>query len=126
MVGGAFSHGFTPDGAAAFTRLAGGADQGGADLPVADGFDMHGDFGTGWWIVMMLGMILFWGLVPAAIVWVVRELTHSRAANAASEIPIAVLDRRLASGEITPEEYRERKALLDEQPSGDHTPPAHD
>lgn len=99
MVGGAFSHGFTPDGAAAFTRLAGGADQGGADLPVADGFDMHGEFGTGWWIVMMLGMILFWGLVIAAIVWVVRELTHSRAANAASEIPIAVLDRRLASGD---------------------------
>lgn len=43
-----------------------------------------------------------------------------------SETATAVLDRRLASGEITPEEYRERKALLAEQPSGDHTPPARD
>ena len=95
-------------------------------LPLADGFDMHGDFGTGWWIVMMLGMILFWGLVIAAIVWVVRELTHTRATHAASETPTAVLDRRLASGEITTEEYRERKALLAEQPAGDHTPPIRD
>jgi putative membrane protein len=91
-------------------------------LPLADGFDMHGDFSTGWWIVMVLGMLLFWGLLIAAIVWVVRGLTQGRAAQTASETATAVLDRRLASGEITPEEYRERKALLAEQPAGEHTP----
>jgi putative membrane protein len=95
-------------------------------LLLADGFHMDGDFGAGWWIVMMLGMILFWGLVIAAIVWVVRELTHSRAAHAASETATALLDRRLASGEITTEEYRERKALMAEQPAGEHTPPIRD
>jgi putative membrane protein len=95
-------------------------------LLLADGFHMDGDFGAGWWIVMMLGMILFWGLVIAAIVWVVRELTHSRAAHAASETAAALLDRRLASGEITTEEYRERTALLAERAAGDPTPPIRD
>ena len=87
-----------------------------SSLLLADGFDMHGDFGAGWWIVMMLGMILFWGLIVAAIVWVVREVTQSRAAHAASETASAMLDRRLASGEITTEEYGERKALLAGEP----------
>ncbi len=34
---------------------------------LADGFDMHGDYGAGWWIAMMLGMLVFWGLVIGAI-----------------------------------------------------------
>jgi putative membrane protein len=83
---------------------------------LADGFDMHSDFGPGWWIVMMLGMLLFWGLIIAAVVWVVRELTHSRATRAGVETPNALLDRRFASGEISAEEYRERKAVLGGEP----------
>jgi putative membrane protein len=88
-------------------------------LPLADGFDMHGDFGAGWWIVMMLGMLLFWGLVIAAIVWVVRELSQSRSVHAGIDSPLALLDRRFASGEISAEEYRERRAVL----SGESEPP---
>jgi putative membrane protein len=81
-------------------------------LVLADGIDMHGDFGTGWWIAMMLGMLLFWGLVIAAIVWVVRELSSHQAARADRESPTALLDRRFAAGEISASEYRERKAVL--------------
>jgi putative membrane protein len=88
-------------------------------LPFADGFDMHGDFGAGWWIVMMLGMLLFWGLVIAAIVWVVRELSSHRTTHADLQTPMALLDRRFAGGEISSEEYRERKAVL----SGESEPP---
>jgi putative membrane protein len=75
-------------------------------------FDMHGDFSTGWWIVMMLGMVVFWALIIAGVVWVVRELVRSRAAQAGVESPTALLDRRFASGEISADEYRERKAVL--------------
>lgn len=91
-----------------------------APFLLADGFDMHGDFGAGWWIVMMLGMLLFWGLIIVAVVWVVRELTRSRATHAGLETPSALLDRRFASGEISADEYRERKAVL----AGESQPPA--
>ena len=73
---------------------------------------MHGDFSTGWWIVMMLGMVVFWALIIAGVVWVARELVRSRAAQAGVESPAALLDRRFASGEISADEYRERKAVL--------------
>lgn len=74
---------------------------------VADMWGMHGDVGTGWWIVMTLGMVLFWGSVIALVVWVVRG-----GGARAAEDPKAILDRRLASGEITPEEYEQRRNML--------------
>ena len=77
---------------------------------------MHGDFGSGWWIVMMLGMLLFWGLIIAAVVWAVRELRHSRGRDAGLKTPSALLDHRFASGEISADEYRERKAVLAGEP----------
>jgi putative membrane protein len=83
---------------------------------VADGFDMHGDFGSGWWIVMMLGMIVFWGLIVAGVVWVVRELVRGRTAHAELDTPMSLLDRRFAAGEISAAEYRERKAVLAGEP----------
>ena len=89
---------------------------------LADGFDMHGDFGAGWWIVMMLGMIVFWGLIIAAVVWLVRALSHSRSAHAGLETPSALLDRRFASGEISADEYRERKTVLAGESQHPETP----
>lgn len=32
----------------------------------------------GWWIVMMVGMFLFWTVAVLAIVWLVRELAPRR------------------------------------------------
>jgi putative membrane protein len=76
------------------------------------GFDSHmGDWGAGWWILMAAMMVVFWGLVILGIVWVIRSLgpgrPHQHAATA-----LDLLDQRLASGEITPKEYRERRDLL--------------
>ncbi len=86
-------------------------------LPLADGFDMHGDFGTGWWIAMLVAMILVWGLIIAAVVWVVLELAQGRrTGNAGAESAIALLDRRFAAGEISAQEYRDRRAVLGGQP----------
>lgn len=77
----------------------------------ADTWGMHdGDIGTGWMIVMMLGMVLFWGLVVVGIVWLLREaIGHGRGPSAD---PLAILDRRLAEGQISIEEYEQRKKTL--------------
>ncbi len=79
-------------------------------LVLADSGDMH-DWDGGWWIVMALGMILFWALVVAGIVWIVREVCGHRHGGV-GKTSIEVLDERLAHGEISVEEYEERRALL--------------
>lgn len=73
----------------------------------------HMDFDGGWWIVMGIGMILFWGLVIFGIVWLVRELSdRPRRTDPAGPDPTQILDRRLAEGEISVEEYEERRRTL--------------
>ena len=74
-----------------------------------------GDWGGGWWVLMAFLMVAFWGLVIVGIVWLVRSLgwgQHDQRGTSAIEL----LDRRLASGEISPEEYRERRAVLRGEP----------
>lgn len=79
----------------------------------------HGDVGIGWWIVMMLGMIVFWGAIIALIVWLLRgggiDLRRRP-----PEDPHEILKRRLADGSITVEEYEQRRAALDA--SATHAP----
>ena len=86
-------------------------------LMLADGghMDMDWDLGDGGWIVMMLGMLLFWALVIFGIVWIVRETGRHGGHPPPDHDPVAILDRRFAEGAISPEEYRERRALLSEQ-----------
>jgi putative membrane protein len=79
-------------------------------LVIAETWDMH-DWGAGWWIVMMLGMLVFWALVIVGIVWVVRELGGGRSERD-RESPVDVLQRRLAEGDISVEEYERRRQAL--------------
>lgn len=84
-------------------------------LTIADTFDWHhGDTGVGWWILMMLGMVIFWGLVIYGVVWLVR----GAASPAPRETPAEILQRRLARGEISVEEYERRRALLEADAEG--------
>jgi putative membrane protein len=78
---------------------------------IADNWDMH-DTGAGWWVVMMIGMLTFWGLVIAGAVWLVRELSGRRP-DQGSEPPLDVLQRRLAEGDISVEEYERRRETLE-------------
>jgi putative membrane protein len=85
---------------------------GAAALLADSGFGGHMDnWGAGWWILMMVLMAAFWALVILGVVWLVRSVgwdhRHHPGASA-----IEVLDRRLAHGEISPDEYRERRAVL--------------
>ena len=63
-------------------------------------------WGAGNWLLMGFGMVVFWALLVAVIVWLVRSCgTRPSAVSSAREI----LDERYARGEITDEEYRARR-----------------
>jgi putative membrane protein len=74
-------------------------------------FYMHG-IGWGWWFLMSVGMVAFWALVIWAIVALVRGTSPAPPEKDADR-PLDILQRRLAHGEITPEEYEQlRDALI--------------
>jgi putative membrane protein len=80
-------------------------------LVVAQSDDWHHmDFDDGGWFLMAALMLAFWALVVVGIVWLVRELSGSR--HPRSDDPQQILERRLASGEITVQEYEERREHL--------------
>jgi putative membrane protein len=74
---------------------------------------MH-DIGWGWWLLMSVGMVGFWALVIWGIVALARGGTsglHSPKEEA--DRPLDILQRRLARGEISVEEYEQlRDALI--------------
>ncbi len=60
--------------------------------------------GTGWdWFWMSAMMVVFWGLIAAAIVAVVRSL----GSRPTSDVP-SILAERYARGEIGADEYHRR------------------
>jgi putative membrane protein len=74
---------------------------------------MH-NAGWGWWVLMSVGMVAFWALVVYGIVWLARG-TPNRSPAEPPEPPMTVLDRRLAAGELTVQEYEQRRdALLED------------
>lgn len=80
-------------------------------LPLADMWGVHdGDVGAGWMIVMMLGMIVFWSAVAVGVFWLLREALGRRRGGDAD--PVAILDRRLAEGQLSVEEYEQRKKTI--------------
>jgi putative membrane protein len=82
-----------------------------AAMQLADsGWNGHmSDWGPGWWIVMGLMMLAFWGLLIAGVVWLIRYLPHGRHREPTA---LQLLERRLALGEISVEEYEERRRAL--------------
>jgi len=71
-------------------------------------------YGMGWvmWMVMGVGTIAFW----AVVVLVVRSLLPGRNPRqdtpAARPEPLTLLKEGLARGEVTPEEYEQRRRLI--------------
>lgn len=69
---------------------------------------MWGYYGGWSWLWMAVMMILLWSGIIAVAVFAIRAFAAPRAGDQA----LAVLRRRLASGEITQEEFENtRKAL---------------
>jgi putative membrane protein len=72
-----------------------------------------GHMDGGWWIVMMLGMVIFWGLVIALGIWLLRGGAIRNRASAQERLtPLETLDHRFAEGSITADEYHERREIL--------------
>ncbi len=63
----------------------------------------------GWWMVMGgIWMFVFWAAVIGLIAWGIRSFTR----RDERETPVEILQKRLARGEITPEQYQQLKAQL--------------
>ena len=89
-----------------------------AIMPLADTWGMHGDdVGWGWMALMMAVMVLFWGAVIVAIVWLVRSVVRGGSAPSAEtpvsrETAVQILERRFAEGALTLEDYHARREVL--------------
>lgn len=74
---------------------------------------MMGYYGAGmagWmWIIDALVTIVFWGGLIALGVWLFRRVTGERVRGDSAE---EILKRRLAAGEITPEEFERLRNTL--------------
>ena len=74
-------------------------------------------WGSGWEVLMIIAMPALWALVFYGIVWLVRNGTrtgHPAGPPVAQrDTPIEILERRLANGELTVLEYRERREALE-------------
>jgi putative membrane protein len=84
----------------------------GALLPLADGWH-HDGWGGPWFLLFPL----FWVIVILGIIWLVRGAPpwrRSRSGAPRVETGIDVLERRFAEGGISADEYRERRAVLEE------------
>ena len=68
--------------------------------------------GMGTWGGMGVGMLLFWGLVIALIVFVVRSLGNDTA-RGGDKTPIQMLKERYARGEIGKDEFEQKKRDLE-------------
>ena len=75
-----------------------------------------GGWSAGGWVLMSVGMLLFWALVIFGIVWLVRASGEHRGFEDREEshesTPIEALDRSLAEGKIDVEDYEERRRVL--------------
>jgi len=87
---------------------AGGA--GWAASAAVDADEDHDDghmwgWGVGWWwLVMPIGMIIFWGGVIALIVWAIRQFSEGRGGGGSA---IEIARGRYARGEISREEFEQ-------------------
>ena len=76
----------------------------------------HGAWGAGDWLAMSLTMVVFWGLLIALVVWLVRsygdEQTRTSEPRTGTERADEVLAERFARGEIDEEEFIARRDTL--------------
>lgn len=67
-------------------------------------------YNDGWnWIWMAAMMLVFWTAIFLAAIWAARALARPRPGQ---EDAMATLRRRLAGGEITPDEFESTRRIL--------------
>ncbi|MEZ5184370.1 MAG: hypothetical protein R2720_01365 [Candidatus Nanopelagicales bacterium] len=85
---------------------------------------MMGYYDNGWngW---MVAMMMLWPVVLALGIWAVIAVTRDRRSSSpvatdARETPMGILNRRLAAGEITEDEYMRARRLVREAETTGH------
>ncbi|QOJ79751.1 SHOCT domain-containing protein [Infirmifilum lucidum] len=69
---------------------------------------------TWWWVPMALLSVVFFVVILIILFWVLGKLYPSGRQSHSSSTALEVLKERLARGEITEEEYRRLKKILEE------------
>jgi putative membrane protein len=78
--------------------------------------------GGGWWILMVLGMLVFLAVFVTGAVLLAQHYGRARpdggtpTASPATDTPTEILQTRLARGEIDAEEYTRLLAVLEGKP----------
>jgi putative membrane protein len=62
---------------------------------------------------MMMGMMAFWLLIPAALIWMLRGQQSQSAPREAPDSALRILEARYARGEIDAEEFATRRTLIE-------------
>ena len=77
------------------------------------GYGWHNDaMGSGWWILMVVGMLVFLTVFVVGGVLLVRHYSQQPGNSGTSNLAIEILQQRFARGEISEEEYTRNLALL--------------
>jgi putative membrane protein len=72
-----------------------------------------GPWGWGWMVGGWIMMLVFWGLLIAGVVVLVRALTNRNVfGQPGHNSALEILRRRYASGEITKDQFEEMKRTL--------------
>jgi len=79
------------------------------------GWGDHGMGLTGW-LMMGLGLLLFWGAVAAVLVAVVRGLWSEPRRDMPAD-PLRLLNERFARGELDEQTYLRRRDVLTSTPT---------
>lgn len=79
-----------------------------------DDWDYMSDHMSGWGWGMMGFFWLFLVLIVALVVWAVWAATRRGSSNSTRNGALAVLEEGFARGDISSEEYQERREVLEE------------
>ena len=72
---------------------------------------------SGWWLIGMGLMVLFWVAIILLVIWAVRSL-FPRERHSARNQALETLQQRYAAGEISAAEYEQARARLEDIPVG--------
>jgi uncharacterized membrane protein len=79
---------------------------------------MYGNhMGTGGWAFSIVATLIIVGLIVAGIVWFMSTRPDRRSGHGEVASARQILDRRLASAEITADQYDRLRAKLDASPA---------
>lgn len=69
---------------------------------------------NGWVIFGGIGMLVFWVVIIALVIWVVKRFTHTPGDTRSDlrDSPLDILKRRYARGDISKEDYERMKDEL--------------